>query len=245
MPKRWLILSGILLYLCWVYPCLAGMFLELEESNSGHFYFACQDGLFKLGTEEGYALVDLHKGTFYTVYPKEKICTGGTLNELEAAMAPFKKQLQQLKSMGLDPSVFLEKGPQDPNITYKPTNQRATILGYPATSYLELENGKPVAEVWISKKVLEQIDQNCFYQAFSQFMNHLRDMMNSSLGIKLIDTPQDLFRSEIIGFPLKITYKEGKVIEIKKLEQRQFSASFFEVPKGFKKRSFSPVNMGY
>ncbi len=246
MPKKWLFLSGILVCLCWVHSCLAGMLLELEDSQSGRFYFACQDGSFKLGTEEGYTLIDLQKETFYTVYPKEKIYTGGSLKELEAAMAPLKKQLQQLKNMGLDPSVFLEKGPpKTPNITYKPTKQRTKILGYPAVSYLELENGRPVAEVWVSQKVLEQIEQSCSYQAFFRFMERLRDLMSSSLGIKLLDTPEDLFQSELTGFPLKITYKGGKILEVKRLERKHLPASFFEVPRRFKKRSFGPVNMGY
>ncbi len=220
-------------------PCLAGMLIETQQGSEYKTLLMCEDGLFKIGTEEIYSLINLKENTFYMVNSREKTYMGGTLNEIEEALAPLKKQMEELKKMGLAPGVF-QNNKMEKTISYKCTGEKKKILGYKVVKWLELEDGTPVAEIWVSEKAWEKISNACDYQGFCKFMERLKNIMSSIGGMNMMKAQQqDFYKEGLIGFPLMMKYyRDNSMIEVKTLVKKDFSVSYFQIPQDYRKISF-------
>ncbi len=251
--SRKILLVTLLLWLC---PIVAqGGMLIIQKNSSGTVtHWACEDGLFRMGTEDFYTITDANKQLIYTVMVKERQYTVTTAEEIRRQMEALQAQMSKMSALtnkfkGLGKFFGKkkeeEKAPEGPQITYKVTGKKATIAGYQTIQVLELENGQPSAELWVSEALARDVSQACDYRKLEKMMKAMFPEGKPS-GPYAQGNQQGVIikQGRVKGFPVKtVDLNEGEVVQIIKVEKKHLPRSYFQVPKGFSKVEY-PQGMG-
>ena len=225
----------------------AGMLVLYDQGQGETFEMVCEDGLSKFGGDEFYTIMDANRGLIYYVMPKEKKYTVMTAEEMRQQMESTISQMEEMKKkfkalgerfkgfgniMGQDSAPEKQKKPE---ITYKFTHEKAKIAGYPARKVLELRDGQPVMELWISKDFMRDLEKACDWEKLQKMMEKMTPR-NLPPQTNQAQFSAFIKEKDLGGIPLKeVSFKEGLIMEVKKVEKAKFPASYFSVPKGFKK----------
>ncbi|GEM_PF-3536170 len=241
---------GVILVLALVFaasPLLAGMVIEAKNEDGKRFLWACEGGLFRIGTEEAYTIIDTDKQMTYTVIPEKKIYYASSAEEnrerMKAMQEQMKKMQQALGAMGKKFGKLFggdqAPAPEEKPVkhTYKKTGKKARIAGYDAEQVVVYENGRPVSEIWVSPKLAKDLNRSCDLRKLSQ-------MTEASLPEEWKQPEQAVSVMEMkefqeLGYPLKEVSYDGEFRqEVTKVEKKSLPKSFFSVPEGYKQVSY-------
>ncbi len=228
----------------------AGMLIVQQSPSGEELTWACEGAKFRMGNKEVYTIMDTDGQRIYTVMVKEREYTVSTAAEVRRQMEEMQKQLSRLKTLekkfkGLG-KLFggkKEEKPQGssslgPKVTYKPTGDKEHIAGYKALKVLQLEDGHPVAELWVSEALAKDISQACDYSKLEAMIKAMTPE-GQQMAVYEKGRPRlGPFKGEgISGFPVKVVdMAQGKeTLRLIKAEKKRLSASYFKVPEGFKR----------
>lgn len=236
----------------WASLSWSGMLMVQKDSSGDTMYWACEDGLFRSGTDEVYTIMDANKQVIYTVMVKDRQYMVTTAEEARRQMEAMQKQMEEMQSSmkalsekfkGL--GKLFGKGkpeeetpPPEPKITYKSTGEKARIAGYKARKIVELQDGRPVAELWISEALARDVMRACNYKKLEKMF---KAMVPEGQEMPVYQKGQGqsgviLKEGELFGFPIKIVDLEGgEIIQVIKAEKKKIPRSYFQIPAGFKK----------
>ncbi len=233
----------------------AGMLIIQKNSSGTVTHWACEDGLFRMGTDDFYTITDANKQLIYTVMVKERQYTVTTAEEIRQQMEAMQAQMSKMSALtkkfkGLGKFFGKkqkeeEKAPEGPQITYKVTGKKATIAGYKTVQVLELEDGQPTVELWLSEALARDVSKACDYRKLEKMMKAMfPEGKPSGPYAQGGNQGAIIHQDKIFGFPVKtVDLTEGETIQVIKAEKKRIPRSYFQVPKGFKKTTY-PGTMG-
>ncbi len=252
MKKLGLVLGFVLFF--GVSSVLAGMLMEARTNKGERFLWACEDGLFRMGTDEVYTIMDAKHQMTYTIFTKDRTYYATSAEESRKRLKAMEEQMEKMKkALGAMEKKFGKlfgggtaetppaEEPHQPKVTYKKTGQKAKIAGYKVEQVIVYEDGKPVSEVWVSKKVGHDLGKCCDLEKLAKMTEaFLPEEWKGRGGGSTVEADQ----YEELGFPLKeISYEDRYQMEVTKVEKKRLSKSFFAVPEGYKKMSY-PMPQG-
>lgn len=236
----------------------AGMLLIQKNSSGTIIHWACEDGLFRMGTDDFYTIMDANQQVTYTVMVKERQYTVTTVEDTRRQMEEMQKQMEQMQSsikalnqkfkglgklFGKNEPEPEEGPPPEPKISYKATEETTKIAGYKARKVIELQDGRPMAELWLSEALARDVSRACNYAKLEKMIKAMlpegKTLANSQQG-----SPQGgtiIKEGKIFGFPVKtVDLEESQITQVIKVEKKKFPRYYFQVPTGFKRVSFYP-----
>ena len=228
-----LVASLLLTGLSW-----AGLLL-VQKGPSGRTYWACEDGLFRMGTDDVYTILDANRQVTYTVMVKERRYTVTTAAETRRRMEELAKIQKALKEKFKGFGKFLGKDKEGPapKVSLRVTGESRKISGYRAQKVLELREGRPVAELWLSKELAREISRACDYAKLEEMTEA---MFPQGQGARF-KAEAIIKEGQVFGFPVKtVDLKEGAVTELIKVKKKEFPRSYFAVPAGFERVDLYP-----
>ncbi len=239
----------------WTSLSWSGMLMIQKNSSGDTMHWACEDGLFRTGTDEFYTVMDANKQVIYTIMVKERQYTVTTPEDVRRQMEAMQKQMEQMQSSmealskkfkGLgklfgksEPEE--ETPPPEPKVTYKSTGEKARIAGYKARKILELQDGRPVAELWVSEALARDIMGACNYKKLEKMFKAMAPEGQEMPAYQKGQGQSGVILKEegVFGFPIKIVDLEGgEVIQLIKAEKKKIPRSYFQVPAGFRKVNY-------
>ena len=218
-------------------PAAAGVVMTYKDGATAYL----QDG--KGSHVEGtsfWSVLDGKKGevTFvdstaksYASGPPEKICQSfGKLREVMMASIPPAQ-----RSM-----VFGDGKP--PKVTVKSLGGGGLIAGLPTNKYEVLKNGEKYSQVYIStdKKLLGAAGAN--WVTLLRLVAAFEGCMSMDPSNPETTEPYQKLLEK--GIVLKDISSDASVSEVTKIEIKKIDDSKFQVPKGYKKRSFDEMLAG-
>jgi len=198
-----------------------------------------------------YAILDLDKGTMTIVEPAKKEYSVTSIKQMVSSMEHGMKQLQdKFKSLPPEQRAMVEqmmgiKKASPGMIKLKDTGETTKIAGYSGRKYVILNNGKPVAEYWVSRDlreaILKEIDKSKM-EDFEKAMNKLSAQGMPFAGSEtreIIALEQKIQKKgellKEIHHPGSMSQTAGDSFEIVSVKKANISPSEFSIPAGFKK----------
>ena len=201
-----------------------------------------------------YTIIDLSTGTMIMVNPNKKEYSVTSIDKLVSQMQKGMNKLKtHLKGLSPQQRVMMEKmmgisqGPHA-RLALKKAGEKQEIAGFETSHYIIIQNGKKVAEYWVSKRLrnrmLKEIDKakiDKFEKAMNKISSQLNIFGSSSLTelMKLEERLQK--KGEIVKqvhYPNSINMNgTGSIQEVISVRGENIPTSAFTVPGGFKKRS--------
>ncbi|OAQ21499.1 DUF4412 domain-containing protein [Thermosulfurimonas dismutans] len=222
---------------------MAGMVIQGRTSDGDTYYWVCQDGWSRTGTDRYYVIMDANRQVSYTVMVTEKTYYETTaaesrerLRQMQQSMGAFAKRFGKFFGGG---QAATEAEPARPQVTYKKTGQKQTIAGYLAEQVIVFENGRPVREIWVSKKLAQDMAKSCDLKKFAEMVKAMvPSEWQGGFSPQGAESMSWLTKEQELGYPLKEIYYQGqRVQEVTKVEKKELPRSYFSVPAGFKKMS--------
>ncbi len=244
--KKFLVFT-LMIGFWWTGLSWSGMVMIQKISSGDTMQWACEDGLFRSGTDEVYTIMDANKQVIYTVMVKDHLYMVTTAEEarrqMEQVQSSMKALSEKFKGLG---KLFGQSEPKEdtppsePQITYKSTGEKARIAGYQAYKIIELQNGRPVAELWVSKALARNIMQACDYKKLEEM---LKAMVPEGQKAPVYQKDEQnvliLKEGDLFGFPIKIVdLEKGEIIQVIKAEKKKVPRSYFQIPPGFKRVNY-------
>ena len=228
---------------------LGGIYVLYVQGDGKTSEMACEGAYSRYGTGDFYTIMDANKGLIYYVRPKEKkysvVSVEEVRRQMEAALSQMEAMKKQFKALGEKFRGFGKMMGQEepekkaPKISYKVTRETAKIAGYKVFKVLELHDGQPYAEFWVSDKLAQDLQKECDWKKLTKMAEDLTPKNLPQVSSSEDKTP--LFKGDkgLPGMPLKeVSFKEGLVMEVKKVEKKRLSPAYFSIPKGYKKEEF-------
>lgn len=171
------------------------------------------------------------------------------MKEMEEAMKDMppeqRKMMEQMmggKTPKMGPSA---EDCREPKVEWRKTGQQATIAGYTAVRYDVLIDGKPDSELWLAKGITawRELDP----KKLERFMAEMEKMAPRCGGVQgrqgfRGDDPSWRLAGE--GYPVRTVHRGnggGITIEVVKAETRNISASEFQLPAGFARKTLQEM----
>ncbi len=224
---------------------------EIEKEKSISYF---QDNMIKTVQEDGsYVIVDLNKGKFFFVDPKEKKYMENSLDDMaqqvQKSMKEFKSQLEGLpaeqraiieKMMGMGVTKTKKAKP-----VLKATGQTMKIAGIKAEKYVIEKQGKIIGEYWVSKELKNKLAKELDPSKISKFEKAMEklsaqmDFWGSSSASKVIELEEKIREKGEIVKEIKYTdymnTKSKDQEELISIKEEKLPKSIFEIPKNYKK----------
>ncbi len=232
--------------------------LEKEKSIS---YF--QDNMVKTVQPDGsYVIVDLNKGKFFFVDPKEKKYMENSIDDMikqvKKGMKELKNQFKELppeQRAIIEKMMGINKNDKKPKPVLKATGQKEVVAGIEAEKYVIERQGKIIGEYWISKKLRDLIAKELEPSKIEEFERAMGQIS------KQMDFLADSSQSEILELEEKIR-KKGEVVkeikyvnfmnmktkdqeEIIAIREENLPKATFEIPKGYQKSEMPKGEMNF
>lgn len=147
---------------------------------------------------------------------------------------------QMNKAMDAQRKMMGKEEKSDVKITIDKTKKKETINGFPCQKVVVKDNGQPIADLWVSKK-LSDPELMKTYRKMQEVGGPEGQGPNTSLA-------QAVKQIAEIGFPVKIVYhnKKGQTQEsvVTEAKKKAFDAKQFTPPKGYTKTTMQELMQG-
>ena len=215
------------------------------------------------GKPEAAFIMDLNAETFTQVNYREQFYMTATVQEyvqtIQGAMkqatsameeAMKKMPPEQRKQMEEMMGSRMPQGgagsaacPEPKKIEFRKTGQQATIAGYQAVGYEMLADWKPKSEFWIAKDIhaWKELDAKKLERLMTEFLKAVprcgpAQARQGSFG------RDQAWKLAGEGYPVRTVDRDGKTtMEVVKAESRTVSASEFQPPANFTKKTLSDM----
>ena len=214
-----------------------------NQTFAGQSYFMPK--MMKTVTGAQAIIIRLDKEMIYRVNNDEKTYSVMTFAEWEAQMKKASSEMdskmeelkKQMANMPPEQRKMMEqimsnqmagKDKAQPNIEVKNAGETKTILGYTATKYVVMKDGKEFLTAWITKDI----------KGFAGMRKDYEEM-TSRLAASAPGGAAAMIEAmkKIEGYPLAMDMAMGVKTEVTKVETRTIPAGEFDVPTGYTKVS--------
>ncbi len=228
-----------------------GMLIEGRTGDGKPFVWACEDGLFRFGSDENYTIIDTRTQMTYVVMPQEKAYLAFSAEENRRRMEEMQAQLEKMRKSlgamgqklgGLFGKSAKEEKPRQPQMNFKKTGQRDRIAGYTVEKVVVYQDGRPVRELWVSSKVAKDMAHRCDLESLARMAEASFPAQN---GEEATFSAYQIKNYQSLGYPLKeVSYRDGTRMEITKIEKKTLPKNYFKVPAGFQQKTYPGVGQG-
>jgi hypothetical protein len=199
----------------------------LTEINYVEHYFAT-------GSFQEYAAV------VRRIVEAAKLENAQLMRDMQESLQGLPPDQRQAMEEALRKEVGASQECHEPHFEIRRTQQQSTIAGYPAVRYEIFVDGKRTWEYWIAKGITAWQELNS--QKLEQFvalwkaMGGACDLGQSSHGLFVAEPWLQLLRE---GYPVRtVAVDGGYKNEVVKAENRAISATEFQVPPDFTRKTF-------
>lgn len=240
-----------------------GMILNFESKNlksespvqKGVMYILGKKITMKMGVadERGYTIFRGDKELIWAVDDGKREYTeidktmlkkmgqvmGNAMQAMEAQLANVPPEQRAMIEEMMKKQMQQTPGSQKQPLTFKKTNQKKQIEGYPCSKFEVYREKEKIREMWITKwdKFKNSKETVEAFKAMSNFFTSLMEAMKSNPFFHSLDNPYS-HNEKLNGFPILVTeYDDGKPsleTTYKTSEKKNMPANLFEPPKGYK-----------